>query len=79
MGLDFQEQTQNYINNLTKSAGGLSILKDQINRWKTEMKFTEIANIQRDCKDALAMWRYVSFKNVDEISEISSFFKLNKL
>ena len=52
-------------------------LKNITNSWKSEMEFTEIANIQRDCKDAMLMWGYTIYKHSQEMETIESFGKLS--
>ena len=41
------------------------------------MEFTEIANIQRDCKDAMLMWGYTIYKHSQEMETKESFGKLS--
>ena len=76
MSLDLQDITRDYLIKVTKTGNG-SDLKSITNRWKTEMEFTEIANIQRDCKDAMLMWGYTIYKHSQEMETKESFGKLS--
>ena len=76
MSLDLQDITRDYLIKVTKTGNG-SDLKSITNRWKTEMEFTEIANIQRDCKDAMLMWGYTIYKHSQETETKESFGKFS--
>ena len=75
LNLDLQESTHEYLIKITKTGSG-NDLKTVTNRWKSEMEFTEIANIQRDCKDAMLMWGYTIYKHSQEMESQESFGKL---
>ena len=75
MSLDLQDITRDYLLKVTKTGNG-SDLKSITNRWKTKMEFTEIANIQRDCKDAMLMWGYTIYKHSQEMETKESFGEL---
>ena len=77
MGLDLQDVTKEYLSKVIKKSENGSDLKSMTNRWKEEMDFTEIANIQRDCKDAMLMWGYLIYKHSNEIETEESFGKLS--
>ena len=76
MDLDLQDITQEYLLRMVKKSGNGTDLKSNTSRWKKEMDFTEIANIQRDCKNAMLMWGYVIFKHSNEMETQESFGKL---
>ena len=76
ISLDLQDITRDYLIKVTKTGNG-SDLKSITNRWKTEMEFTEIANIQRDCKDAMLMWGFTIYKHSQEMETKESFGKFS--
>ena len=68
MHLEFQPITQDFIDKAThpnhnmnpeeKQSIHIRDPKSVTKRWMEEMEYTEIANIQRDCKEAMQIFGY---------------------
>ena len=75
--LELQESTLDAWNQIVKDAEGIKNFKENMYSWKKLKAFVEIANIQRDCKDAMLHWGYTIFKNSNEMSSLHSITKLS--
>ena len=80
MHLEFQPITQDFINKATHPNHNMNSKEKQsihirdpklvTKRWMEEMEYTEIANIQRDCKEAMQIFGYNFIKSPKDLTNL---------
>ena len=69
MGLEYQKMTHDLIYQATHPKPAATSLdpKEEASQWLNEMDYMEIANIQRDCKEAMILWGYNFVRSPKEL------------
>lgn len=76
MGLEMQSDTHDFIQRALhpkididgQNVGEPNNPSEAVTKWMDEMDYTQIANIQRDCKEAMQLWGYNFIKMPKELA-----------